>query len=107
MNKATLVEVVGRVVSTRKEAVSAVEAALQAIQSTCFDLHPRPEPVAIGTLTDCLYAQPVSLLCRLVAQQDRRTVQNRDEYVLAAIIQEVGSSHAATHVTTRQGDPRA
>lgn len=32
MNKATLVEVVGRVVSTRKEALSAVDAVLGAIQ---------------------------------------------------------------------------
>src|SRR5258708_5723643 len=34
MNKASLVEVVGRVVSTRKEALSAVDAMLQAVQHT-------------------------------------------------------------------------
>src|SRR5205085_12381725 len=34
MNKARLVEVVGRVVSTRKEALSAVDAVLNAVQHT-------------------------------------------------------------------------
>src|SRR5438477_9063738 len=76
-------------------------------QSASFEFYSCPEPIAIGTFPHGLDAQPVSLLCSLVAEQDRRTVENRDYYVLAAIIQEVGSSHAAPDVTTRQGDSRA